>query len=97
MSRTNLAGRHKYLHYPNWFRGELAEFVRDRLAVVQASPENIFDPQAIGRIGARHAGGRENFAAEINAVLTLEAIQRLLLRAHWPDLPALAADQIPKS
>jgi asparagine synthase (glutamine-hydrolysing) len=82
MRGLNLAGMHKYLHYSNWFRGELDGFVRERLAVARARHEKFFNPEFIGALANRHAGGRDSFTPEINAVLTLEAIERLLLRGH---------------
>lgn len=82
MRTTNLAGLHKYLHYSQWFRRELNAFATERLAVARARHEKFFDPKFLGSIAARHASGRENFMPEINAILTLEAIERLLLRQH---------------
>lgn len=80
--KLGLAGMHKYLRYSHWFRHELGGYVRERLAVAQARHEIFFNPQLLGEMAARHAGGRDNFTPEINAVLTLEAIERLLLKAH---------------
>ena len=77
-----LAGMHKYLHYSQWFRKELRGYVRERLAAAAARHEKYFDPKFVGQMAEGHRGGRENFAPEINAVLTLEAIERLLLKAH---------------
>jgi asparagine synthase (glutamine-hydrolysing) len=81
-SKLGLAGMHKYLRYSQWFRRELGGFVRERLAAAQARHEQFFNPQLLGAMAARHAGGKDNFTPEINAVLTLEAIDRLLLQAH---------------
>ena len=82
MRGLNLAGMHKYLHYSNWFRGELNGYVRERLAVARARHEKFFNPEFVGALAERHAGGRDSFTPEINAVLTLEAVERLLLRGH---------------
>ena len=81
-TKLGLVGLHKYLHYSKWFRKELDGFVRERLAVAAARHEKYFNPKFVGQMADRHAGGRENFAPEINAVLTLEAIERLLLKAR---------------
>jgi asparagine synthase (glutamine-hydrolysing) len=73
------AGMHKYLRYSHWFRNELKAFVSERLAAA-ARHEKYFNPEIIGSLAARHAGGRENFTPEINAVLTLESIERQLFK-----------------
>ena len=74
------AGMHKYLRYSQWFRDELSGFVAERLDVARGRYEKYFNPEFLGQMAARHAGGRENFAPEINSVLTLEAIERQLFK-----------------
>ncbi len=81
-AKLGWAGMHKYLRYSQWFRRELSGFVRERLDTARARHEKYFNPQFLAQVAARHAGGRENFMPEINAILTLEAIERLLLKAH---------------
>ena len=76
----DLAGMHKYLHYSNWFRQELSAYVREKIAVARDQQGKYFNQDFLDQMAVRHAGGRENFAPEINAVLTLEAIERLLFR-----------------
>ena len=80
--KLRLSRMHKYLHYSHWFRRELSEFVHDRLKVARERHEKYFDPRFLSQMADRHAGGRETFTPEINAVLTLEAIERLLFRSH---------------
>jgi asparagine synthase (glutamine-hydrolysing) len=77
-AKTKLAGWHKYLHYSRWFRNELASHVNDKIAIAQ---KNVFwQPAFLGKMAAQHIDGRANFASEINVVLTLEAVERLLFR-----------------
>jgi asparagine synthase (glutamine-hydrolysing) len=78
MAKTKLAGLHKYLHYSNWFRHELAAYVNEK--IVAAQPGRFWNPDFLLPMAAQHLGGRKNFAPEINAVLTLEACERLLFR-----------------
>ena len=80
--KLGLAGMHKYLRYSNWFRRELGGYVRERLEVTQARHGKYFNSQFVTTMAARHAAGSANLSSEINAVLTLEAIERLLLKAH---------------
>ncbi len=77
-AKLGWAGMHKYLHYSNWFRQELSGYVRERMTAVRQ--EQFFDLKAIREMAKQHAAGRENFTPEINAVLTLDAIERLLFK-----------------
>jgi len=81
MVKTKLAGLHKYLHYSRWFRHELAAYVNEKISAAQNSP--FWRPDAVKRMAAEHLAGRNNFASEINAVLTLEAVNRLLVGRAW--------------
>jgi len=75
-----LFGPHRYLHYRGWFRKELADYVRERLAAANVSQSHLWDRDLSGRLAAEHIKGRKNYVREINAVLTIEAIDRLLLK-----------------
>jgi asparagine synthase (glutamine-hydrolysing) len=79
-SKLKLAGLHKYLHYNNWFRGELSGYLRNALASPQIRQNEFWDPVFLDRMADEHIGGRKNHSLEINAVLTLEAVERLLFR-----------------
>jgi asparagine synthase (glutamine-hydrolysing) len=82
-SPLGILGRHKYLHYRRWFGRELVEYVTGRLNAVQARQSQLWNPVFLEAMGREHAQGRKNYLLEINAVLTLEAVERLLFR----DLP----------
>jgi asparagine synthase (glutamine-hydrolysing) len=75
-------GSHKYLPYRRWFRAELAAYVEDRLMDLTACRNHLWNPTVLARIARDHKDGRTNNLREINAVLTLEAIDRLLF--HQP-------------
>ena len=77
-AKSKLAGWHKYLHYSNWLRQELAAYVNEKIPAAQAS--RFWRPDFVRQMAAQHLAGRRRFTQEINAVLTLEAVERLLFR-----------------
>jgi asparagine synthase (glutamine-hydrolysing) len=83
-SAVGIAGLHKYLPYRIWFQRELATYVDGILNDTQARHSSLWDSCFVERIASHHATGRKNYVREIDAVLTLEAVERLLFR----DLPA---------
>jgi asparagine synthase (glutamine-hydrolysing) len=78
-SSLHLIGQHKYLHYRSWFRHELAEYVKSGLQSALALQTPFWNRTFVERMAADHISGRKNYVREINAVLTLEVVQRLLL------------------
>jgi len=75
-------GQHKFLHYRSWFRRELAPYVAEVLyAPNHRSP--FWNDDFIKQMAFEHSAGRANYVHEIDAVITMEAIERLLFR----DLP----------
>lgn len=78
-----IAGMHKFLRYSAWFRNELADYVRDVLNSPSVRGNGFWNPEFIDRLAAAHMSGRRDYSAEINVVMTIEAIERLLFR----DLP----------
>ncbi len=72
-----LLGIHKHLHYRRWFRTQLVETVRDRLD--RAAQLSCLDRTGLAAMSEAHASGRKNFVLEINAALTLEAVDRLMM------------------
>ena len=82
-SKLKLAGLHKFLHYNDWFRNALSDVLAKRADRPRTSaPKPFLEPRKIlwNPWPAQHIAGRKNYALEINAVLTLEAIERLLFR-----------------
>lgn len=80
-ARLGIQGLHKFLTYRNWLQKELAGFAAERLVAAADAGLPFINPGAVSRLPGEHATGRKNFTREINAVLTLEAVQRLLLRS----------------
>lgn len=86
-STAKLLGLHKYLHYRIWFRDELARYVQDVLGDTRTRQMALWDSTFLEYLTREHIRGRKNFVLEINAVLTLEAVERLLFR-ELPSTPA---------
>jgi asparagine synthase (glutamine-hydrolysing) len=87
-SNLGILGLHKYLPYRHWLRTDLAGYLRDKLADAQAQRMPFWNPTFLETMATEHISGRKNYVREINAVLTLEAVERLLFR----DLPRGTSD-----
>src|ERR1700693_862815 len=79
LSPFGVLGLHKFLPYRRWFRNELVPVVLERISSdrVRCAPwwaKNA--PEAVAR---KHVAGQGNYVRELNAILTLEAIERLLV------------------
>jgi asparagine synthase (glutamine-hydrolysing) len=79
-SSLKIVGLHKYLHYRSWFRRELAGYVKDVLTDTRTQQTPFWNPDFLEKMAKDHIRGRKNYVREINAVLTLEAVERLLFR-----------------
>jgi asparagine synthase (glutamine-hydrolysing) len=76
-----IAGLHKFLKYSTWFQKDLAPYVRE--GVARARDSRFLNADFLARIAEQHIQGRKNYSAELNSILTLETIERKLLRG-WP-------------
>jgi len=79
-SKVGLLGLHKYLAYRRWFRRELAGYLNDVLEDVRARQSPFWNSDFVNHMAREHIAGRKNHVREINAVLTLHAVERLLIR-----------------
>ena len=79
-SKVRIFGHHKYLHYRSWFQRELSNYVRDVLASARKQGAPFWNPDFLEKMAREHIWSRRNYTLEINAVLTLEAVERLLLQ-----------------
>jgi asparagine synthase (glutamine-hydrolysing) len=79
-SRLGILGMHKFLHYRSLFRCELADYAKDMLASARVRESQFLNPDFVGQMASQHRAGRKNYVTEINAVLTLEVIERLLFK-----------------
>lgn len=82
-SALGIAGLHKYLPYRLWFQRELAAYVDGILKDAQVRHSSLWDSRFLEHMASDHATGHKNYVREIDAVLTLGAVERLLFR----DLP----------
>lgn len=80
LERAGILGLHQYLPYRLWFRRELAPHVADVLTDAATSRIPYWNRPMLESIARDHVRGTRNNVKEINAVLTLEAIDRLLLK-----------------
>jgi asparagine synthase (glutamine-hydrolysing) len=79
-STLNVVGLHKYLHYRSWFQHQLAKYVTEVITDPLVRRMPFWNPAFVANMAQDHVSGRKNYVSEINAVLTLEAVERLLFR-----------------
>lgn len=92
LSRFGVLGLHKYLPYRRWFRNELRAYLSQVLTDPRTMASPYWSRAFLMSAMPDHLEGRRNYVREINAVLTLEAVERLLIREatvrseSWSDL-----------
>jgi len=94
-SRARLFGWHKFLHYRRWFRRELADYIAGTLKEVTTRRSSPFwNFGFLESLAHEHINGRRNYVHEIDAVLTLDAVDRLLFHGlpcdHEQRAPAIS-------
>ena len=82
-SVVQIAGLHKYISYRIWFQRKLASYVNRVLNDGRVRHNPLWNPDFLEHVASDHTAGRKNYVREIDAILTLEAVERLLFR----DLP----------
>jgi asparagine synthase (glutamine-hydrolysing) len=80
LSRAGVLGLHKFLLYRRWFGGELGGYVGDILQSEGMQRIPHIDTKFLATVCEDHRLNRKNYTREIHTALTLEAIDRLLLR-----------------
>jgi asparagine synthase (glutamine-hydrolysing) len=83
-SKVRIFGHHKFLHYRSWFQRELAGYVKSVVTDARVQRAPFWNVDLLECMAAEHICGRKNYTLELNAVMTLEAVERLLLRNHAP-------------
>jgi hypothetical protein len=63
---------------------ELAEHVKNGVSNARTQQAPFWNLSFLDKMATDHVEGRNNYVLEINAVLTLEAVERLLLRDAGP-------------
>jgi asparagine synthase (glutamine-hydrolysing) len=84
LDALGLLGLHKFLPYRRWFRHECAAYVADVVADVRKRHMPFWNSQFLATLADDHVRGRHNRLRELNAVLTLEAVDRLLIGNTTP-------------
>jgi asparagine synthase (glutamine-hydrolysing) len=79
LDRMRLLGLHKWLPYRLWFQKELAPFVTDTLTDPATVELPFWNRPALSKVAHDHVKGTRNYVREINAVLTLATVDRLLM------------------
>jgi asparagine synthase (glutamine-hydrolysing) len=79
LSRLGLLGLHKFLAYRVWFRHELAPYAAQVIGDERTRHLPFWNGTALRTIVPDHSGGRRNCLRDIHAVLTLEAVDRMLI------------------
>jgi asparagine synthase (glutamine-hydrolysing) len=77
----NFLGRNKYYHLRQWFRDELAGYVRDILLDERALTREYLDREEVTKAVQAHMAGLENNTHTIDMLLTAELTNRLLFGA----------------
>jgi asparagine synthase (glutamine-hydrolysing) len=85
LSRIGLLGLHKFLPYRAWFRRELAPYLADVLGESCTRQMPYWNGRMLPSIVADHVSGRRNYTNELHAIVTLEAVQRTLIRGFGHD------------
>jgi asparagine synthase (glutamine-hydrolysing) len=79
LDAVGILGLHKFLRYRRWLRRELATYLKEALANARTRQMPYWNADFLERMANEHISGQRNYVREINAVLTLEGIDRLLL------------------
>ena len=80
LSMFGVLGLHKYLPYRRWFRNELRGYVSQVFSDTRTLQSPYWNATFLKSVAKDHATGRRNYVREINAVLTLDAVDRLFIR-----------------
>ena len=81
-------GLHKFLPYRRWFRQELSSMAMERVSSRRVREAPWWTKNAPERLAQAHISGRGNYQRELDAILTLEAIDRLFFSKTPAKVPA---------
>lgn len=74
-----IMGYHKIDHNRIWFRNNLSQYIKDILIDEKTKNRPYLNGSALELMVKDHLQGRRNYTHEINVLLTIELIQRLLI------------------
>lgn len=78
---TTLLGQHKYLPYRQWFRHALAEHLREVIHSGAIRGQPFWNRSRLERLLLEVLAGRRSGLRELHAVLSLDAVERTLMRS----------------
>jgi asparagine synthase (glutamine-hydrolysing) len=84
---AGIAGLHKYLPYRIWFQRELAAYVDGILRDARVRQSSLWNARFLDQMASDHAAGRKNYVREIDAVLRLDAVERLFFKEVPREMP----------
>ena len=84
LDSIGLLGLHKFLPYRRWFRQECAAYLAEVVADVRKRHMPFWAPDFLADVVNDHVRGRSNRLHELNAILTLEAVDRVLIGGASP-------------
>jgi asparagine synthase (glutamine-hydrolysing) len=93
-SSLGICGLHKYLPYRRWLQKELAPTVMERLSSRRVREARWWAKNAPEALAQAHIGGKGNYLRELNVILSLEAIDRLLLSDISTEAPVQPREAI---
>jgi asparagine synthase (glutamine-hydrolysing) len=72
-------GRHKIFHFRIWYKGALAQYVREMLLDPRTLSRPFFSRKDLESVVRGHLEGGRNYTSEIHKALTLELMHRLFV------------------
>lgn len=72
-------GLNKFYHFRIWFRDELSDYVKEILLDRQTAQRFFLNQAFLEKMVLNHTKGVGNFTRELNAILTVELMQRLFI------------------
>ena len=72
-------GRHKFYHFRVWYRDQLSEYVKELLLDPRSLSRPYLERAGLENIVNSHLKGTKNYTGDINNMISLELIHRLLI------------------
>jgi asparagine synthase (glutamine-hydrolysing) len=79
-------GSHKIEHYRLWFRDQLSDYIQSMLSDRVTATRPYLNQKSYRHLVESHISHTRNYLTEINTLLTLELIQRLLIERDYKPL-----------
>jgi asparagine synthase (glutamine-hydrolysing) len=83
LSEPLFLGSHKIANYRLWFQNELMDYVQSTLSDARAASRPYLNREGYAALVSAHSSGRRNCVNELDRVLTLELINRLLFERDY--------------